>query len=220
MKKIIIAIFLLFISGCSTLDYNRAMGITYPAICPICKNNIGVYDTTSNFQCLYCKNTISAPEAIRLYQRYANVLSDIVTCPHCYTNQELRFLDNPSAQVIKCYYCQKDFDRAEGKRIYVQMETQRQNALAPALINSLTQQAIAQEQANQAFADSIQNIYKESAERQQQNIQTFQQDIRDWNQNRQNNGSVQHTVDSKPNTALIALRFYMNIGSFPLNSIP
>ncbi len=186
MKKIY-CIFLLslivILSGCATADWNRAMGTSYYAICPICKNNIGVYDTTSNFQCIYCKNTISAPEAIRLYQKYANVPSDIVTCPHCYTNQELRFLDNPSAQVIKCYYCQKDFDRAEGKKIYVQMETQRQNALAPALINSQTQQAIAQEQANRAFADKMQNIYKESAERQQQNTQAFQQNIANWNAN-------------------------------------
>lgn len=184
MRKYIFLLGLvLILSGCTTLNWNRAMGITYPGICPICKNIIYVYDTTSNYQCSYCKNTISAPEAIRLYQRYANVPSDIVTCPHCYTSQELRFLDNPSAQVIKCYYCQKDFDRAEGKRIYVQMETQRQNALAPALINAQTQQAIAQEQANQAFADRMQNIYKESAERQQQNIQASQQNIANWNTN-------------------------------------
>lgn len=184
MKKYIFLLGLaLIISGCTTLDWNRAWGKTYYAICPICKNTIYVYDTTSNYQCSYCKNTISAPEAIRLYQRYANVPSDIVTCPHCYTNQELRFLDNSSAQVIKCYYCQKDFDRAEGKKIYVQMETQRQNALVPALINSQTQQAIAQEQANQAFADRMRNIYKESADRQQQNIQTSQQNIADWNAN-------------------------------------
>ncbi len=97
MRNLIFSIILVFISGCATTDWNRAMGTTYSAICPICKNNIGVYDTTSNFQCIYCKNTISAPEAIRLYQRYANAPSDIVTCPYCYTNQELRFLDNPSA---------------------------------------------------------------------------------------------------------------------------
>ena len=121
MKKYIVyscLSLIVILSGCATADWNRAMGTYYNAICPICKNNIGVYDTTSNFQCLYCKNTISAPEAIRLYQRYANVPSDIVTCSHCYTNQELRFLDNHSAQVIKCYYCQKDFDRAEGKKLY------------------------------------------------------------------------------------------------------
>lgn len=168
MKNIIFSIIMVFISGCATADWNRTWGTYYYAICPICKNSISVYDTTSNFQCIYCKNTISAPEAINLYQKYANIPSDIVTCLHCYTNSELRFLDNPSAQVIKCYYCQRDFDRAEGKKIYVQMESQRQNALAPALINAQAQQAIAQQQANQAFADRMQNIYKESDERRRQ----------------------------------------------------
>lgn len=153
MKKYIFLLGLaLILSGCTTLDYNRAMGITYPAICPICKNNIYVYDTTSNYQCSYCKNTISAPEAIRLYQKYANVPSDIVTCPHCYTNQELRFLDNPSAQVIKCYYCQKDFDRAEGKKLY-----------NIRLSESSPTQGISQININipdSSSSDGIRNIYK------------------------------------------------------------
>jgi len=105
-----------FLSGCATTDWNRFWGTGYYGICPVCKNNIIVYDTTSNYTCPYCKGIVSAQEAIWLYNQYGNVPQDYVMCPKCNTLADARFI--PQAQSLKCGYCGFEFGRANGKKLF------------------------------------------------------------------------------------------------------
>jgi len=168
MKKIICLLILaLLISGCATTDWNRFWGTGYYGICPICKNNIVVYDTTSNYTCCYCGKVISAQEAIRLYSQYGNTPQDYVICPKCNTLADARFIPQTQS-LLKCGYCGFEFERANGKKLFNEYYAKLYPYFVMAQAQTAAAEAQRQAAASQIFLQMYQGMQQQQALQQQQ----------------------------------------------------
>lgn len=98
---------------------------------------------------------------------------DYIRCPHCFS-----FLIAPPnhSDILQCLVCKNTFTYADGKKLYNLYVEEYNKTVLPA-------QIISEEQANQGTLNRIHDVYQRSADRQQQNMQTFQKSIADWNTN-------------------------------------